>query len=87
MSEPIPFRIRGDINYHRRDYLDDIARIQRVVQEKGYDCYDDLAQRLWEVYSDSMSAGWLGLPDSDEELFECVSSYIVPIEVENEENE
>lgn len=64
---------RADTDFH--DYGADILRVQNAVQRNGYECSPTQAKELWEEYSDSMCAGWMGLPE-DEYLFACVAPYI-----------
>lgn len=69
----------GDIlpKYRLKD-ADDCQRIKMILINKGFinaglldACY------LWSNYSDSYAAGWLGLSEDDEELFDCIKPYIV----------
>lgn len=53
---------------HQSRHRYDVERIMRVLAQAGrfrgfFDCYE-----FWSQYSDSYAAGWMGLPDSDEEL-------------------
>lgn len=55
--------------YFEHRWIDDVRRIQKVLLDNNYssdlkDCAD-----LWNCYSDDMCAGWMGLPEDDEELF------------------
>jgi hypothetical protein len=63
---------------HKTDvrYLSDVIRIQKVLS-----IHDILLSRndcncLWEDYSEMRSAGWLGLPDTDEELWDALSTML-----------
>lgn len=61
--------------FQRRTELDfpaDVARIVEVCLQKGYAISETDAFGVWQEESDSMCAGWLSLPTSDDELFECV---------------
>lgn len=59
---------------HRHQH--DIERMQRVCRVNGYDAgLKDLAE-IWDEYSYMFSAGWLGLPSSDDELWQILESKI-----------
>jgi hypothetical protein len=53
------------------DYPEDVERIARVV---GLTSLKE-AELLWLKYSDSMAAGWLVLPESDDELLLILKGY------------
>lgn len=53
-------------------YPGDVARIQRVAMAHGFVLTPMQAEQVWDLYSDSMAAGWMGLPESDEELWEII---------------
>jgi len=53
---------------HDHIYKSDCRRIQKAMIEEGALISLDEAYKLWEAYSDSMAAGWVGLPDDDEEI-------------------
>ena len=56
-------------------YQRDINRIVSVCQDRGYVISPEDAQTVWETYSESMAAGWMGLPDTNTELFTIVLQY------------
>lgn len=64
------------------DYIDDYRlkeceKIKSVLIAKGFvnaGLRDALG--LWSAYSDFMAAGWLGMPDEDEEIYNCIKEYI-----------
>lgn len=58
------------------EYPKDVKRIQQVLRDRGYDASLFECEMLWSKYSDSMAAGWMILPDSDNEVFDCISYYI-----------
>lgn len=64
------------VSSHGQEYIDDIKRIKRILIEHGYNATLTLAEVLWEKYSESMCAGWMSLPDNDEEVFDCISYYL-----------
>lgn len=57
----------SDKNFTHR-HLEDVKRMQRVLQANGYHADLDDCARLWDDYSDMYAAGWLGLPSDDDEL-------------------
>lgn len=54
-------------------YKSDVERIVRVLAEREIQCAPLDAQFLWEEYSESMAAGWMMLPESDDEVYGCIS--------------
>jgi cephalosporin-C deacetylase-like acetyl esterase len=63
-------------SWHEMNYPDDVKRIKRVLEEHDYSATNSQCVELWRMYSGSMCAGWLFLPDSDDEIFECIASYL-----------
>ena len=57
---------------NRPEYKDDTARIVQVAFKHGIILTLGQAERVWEAYSDSMAAGWMNLPKSDDELWEII---------------
>lgn len=60
---------------HEKQYLNDVKRIVDVMAKNGYYCTKQQAVKLWEIYSESFAAGWLLMPNKDEELFGCIKDY------------
>lgn len=60
-------------------YPEDLARIQKVLADRGYEADPRTCADLWSRYSDSMAAGWMTLPDTDDEVFGCMSLDILAI--------
>lgn len=54
----------------------DVMRIKRLLLEKGYDCDFSSAAGIWYEHSDRYAAGWLGLPETDSELWNLISSIV-----------
>jgi hypothetical protein len=54
----------------------DVAIIVRIIKKNGYDISPYDAQMAWEDYSDSMAAGWMGLPESDAEVWDSIRPYL-----------
>lgn len=57
------------------NYPEDCERIKKVLSERGYWATLFECQVLWSMYSQSMAAGWLILPEKDEDVFNCVQYY------------
>lgn len=59
------------------EYIEDCLRIQAICQKNGhFDCTLAQEESLRILYSDSMCAWWMFLPEDDEMLFSCISAYI-----------
>lgn len=58
----------------RPEYREDTERIVKVAFEHGVILTLTQAERAWLLFSESMAAGWMGLPDSDEKLWEIINS-------------
>jgi hypothetical protein len=58
------------------DYPDDVAFIQDALFKAGYAVTPHEAERLWSAYSDSLCAGWLGLPGKYEDIVQAVEPYL-----------
>jgi hypothetical protein len=53
-------------------YPYDCERIVKVLRSKGYGLSLHEAERMWESHSDSYCAGWLILPDIDQEIIDAL---------------
>jgi hypothetical protein len=58
-------------------YPDDIDRMQRVLIANGCLAARADLEALWGDYSDSFAAGWLFLPESDDELLGILMGKLV----------
>lgn len=59
------------------DYPDDIRRMVAVVAQHGERPISaEEAQEAWDAYSNSFCAGWMALPDSDDDLFDSLKGRI-----------
>lgn len=61
---------------HERYHWSDCERIQSALLNYGIEasineCYD-----VWDEYSDKRAAGWLCLPDSDDDIYYEISHLI-----------
>lgn len=67
--------INDDKDFTHR-WLEDVERIQKVLLENGYSSPLSDCSGLWNDYSGSMCAGWLGLPEDDKDLWEILKDFI-----------
>lgn len=74
MHDLIPIAIKREYA-GREDYPEDVTRIQEALARTGRYASREECTYLWEKYSDSMAAGWLYLPETDEEILSCISYY------------
>lgn len=51
---------------HHFEYQNDISRIVNIFADRGYEIAHADAVRAWELFSDSMCAGWMSLGEDDE---------------------
>lgn len=72
-------RFRDPHNHHY-EYNDDIDRIVKVFSDRGYEISASDAVLAWEQYSDCMTAGWMCLDSSDEDVFLNVFCYFEVVE-------
>jgi hypothetical protein len=54
----------------------DVERLQRVMLQNGYEADYDSAAGIWEDYSDDYAAGWLGMPEEDDELWQRIEDRV-----------
>lgn len=62
-----------DNNFEHR-HISDVFRIQQVCEQNGYEADLQACAYLWDEYSDSYAAGWLGMPESDDDLWSEIIS-------------
>lgn len=53
----------------------DIHQIMQVALNHGIVLSPIEAEKAWNEYSESMAAGWMMLPDSNEEIWNCLPSW------------
>jgi len=56
-------------NKFNYDHIGDVIRLERVAEENGYEADLETCAYLWDEYSDRLCAGWLGLPEDDNDLW------------------
>jgi len=54
---------------------DDAEKIQTALKNYNYDATVEQCIKLWELYSDSLAASWIVLPDDDFKIVSCVLEY------------
>jgi len=59
----------SDQDFERFSYPSDVRRIVAVAAEHGVILSAVEANAAWEEHSDMLCAGWLFLPESDDELW------------------
>jgi hypothetical protein len=73
--------IRDESPHAEFFHAEDVASIVDAMAGAGYECSADEARELWELHSDMYAAGWLGLPDTDGEIVECLTPFFVIVEM------
>lgn len=53
-------------------HLADVERIFSVMSVGGVDTDMETCAYIWDEYSDDCAAGWIGLPDDDQDLFDTI---------------
>jgi hypothetical protein len=56
------------------DYASDVERIIEVCANNDYEIDFETAKAAWQLYSDSMCAGWLCL--DDDSIFRNIQPYL-----------
>lgn len=71
---------RGDTELYKEHHREESIRLQQLLVKKGFtSCGIGDAEGLWMNYSDDFAAGWLGMPDDDEDLYECIKHQLCAI--------
>lgn len=61
-------------NYHWA-YTEDIQRIVKVFSNHGFEISESDAVQSWERHSEMFMAGWLILPENNEEIYYYLKDY------------
>jgi hypothetical protein len=61
------------VSSYMKSHLEDCNRIKSVLESAGIAVSVYEAYLMWETYSDRYAAGWLFLPDSDEEILNALT--------------
>ena len=65
----------------KEHHREESVRLQNLLIAKGFtSCSIGEAEGLWMSYSDDYAAGFLGMPDTDEELYECIKDQLCVVE-------
>lgn len=65
-------------------FPDDVARLRRILNERGFDAPDALVEWAYSQWSeDFWCAGWLILGDDDQALFEALMVFLAEVPVES----
>jgi hypothetical protein len=54
----------------------DIDRIVKVLADRGIECSRHDAEYLWSEFSESLAAGWMILPTSDDDVFASIAESV-----------
>ena len=66
--------IKEDDYRHRHHH--DVVRLQTVMRLNGYEADLRSAAGIWEDYSDTYAAGWMCLPEDDEDLWGAIKDSV-----------
>jgi hypothetical protein len=58
------------------EFPDDVERIRRVLAQRRVCVSDQQIEDAWQRYSDSVMAGWVALPESDQELSRMILPFL-----------
>ena len=61
-------KLRYEANKREVLYLDDCERVQTALRGVGIDRTLLQIERIWQAYSNESCAGWLHLPENDEDI-------------------
>jgi len=64
------------LNFDDLEYPEDCKRICEVACYYGYIISPQEAGDIWAKESDMVAAGWLCLPDTDKDLWQCIRGYL-----------
>lgn len=74
----------GESKLWQERHKEESERLQKILIEKGFtSCSIGEAEGLWMVYSGKLAAGFLGMPDSDQDLYECIKDQLCVVESYN----
>jgi alpha-D-ribose 1-methylphosphonate 5-triphosphate synthase subunit PhnH len=59
-------------------HADDAQLIVDAAAKNGHIVDLEKAHSAWDQYSDDRAAGWLGLPEDPDDLWEVVKPYLIP---------
>ena len=65
----------NDGSYLELNYPDDLRRMIKICKDRGLEITPELAQTLWQNYSEDFCAGWLELSDYDDDIYKILIQY------------
>jgi hypothetical protein len=65
--------------YRKSPYSEDIERLQKIAENRGYELSHQDAISAWKAHSDLYAAGWLVLHGSDEEIWKDIKEHLMPV--------
>lgn len=66
---------RNDVLALMEDFADDVERMEISARDSGIDYEREKLAWAWAIYSASICASWLRLPQSDNELVEILKTH------------
>lgn len=67
---------RNDVLALMEDFADDVERMEISARDSGIDDEREKLAWAWAIYSASICASWLRLPQSDNELVEILKTHL-----------
>jgi hypothetical protein len=64
------------LNYDMSGSPMDVERLVECFSQHRYHIPPRAAYEIWKEYSQSMAAGWMMLPESNEQLWNILSQYV-----------
>jgi hypothetical protein len=84
LNKPVVSRcnfFQGGRELWKEHHREESERLQNLLIAKGFtSCSIGEAEGLWMSYSDDYAAGFLGMPDTDDELYECIKDQLCVVE-------
>ena len=59
------------------DYPEDCLRIRNVLFVHGYIASFTECEELWAEYSNDLCAGWIFLPEEDDDIWRILEDYVL----------
>ena len=58
----------------------DVTRIVKAFASRGLLCTREQAEFMWYDYSELLAATWIHLPETDDEIMECLSEHYLEVD-------
>lgn len=68
-------KINHNSRYTHR-HMHNVERIKNVCHQNGYEADLEDCANIWEDYSDMNAAGWINLPEDDEDLWFIIKNEV-----------